>query len=168
MRGAVVRGFVSRVLSTALVAETRFAIILLGPMSPSASSDATRRLERTALDASLFRLASDGVCRATDVTAGPVSSYLTLSPLPRGLSAARRFAFCGTFLGVTPTRRYLASCPLKLGLSSRARMHTSDHVNLSNRMRVRPVRGACNYADGSAAEAGEDSGSGSCTTSMRM
>jgi len=87
----------------------------------------------TTLNASLFRLASNGVCRAADVTAGPVSSCLTLSPLPRGLSAAWRFAFCGTFLGVTPTRRYLASCPAKLGLSSRVPKHASDHVNLSNR-----------------------------------
>jgi len=77
-----------------------------------------------------------------------VSSYLTLSPLPRGLSTARRFAFCGTFLGVAPTRSYLASCPVKLGLSSRVQMHTSDHVNLSNRLRVRPAGGACNYTDG--------------------
>lgn len=35
-------------------------------------------------NASLFDLAPDGVCRAADVTADPVSSYLTLSPLPRG------------------------------------------------------------------------------------
>jgi len=27
-------------------------------------------------------------------------------------------------------------------------MHTSDHVNLSNRLRVRPAGGACNYTDG--------------------
>jgi len=97
-----------------------------------------------------------------------VSSYLTLSPLPRGLSTARRFAFCGTFLGVAPTRRYLASCPVKLGLSSRVQMHTSDHVNLSNRLSVRPADGACNYTDGLAADAGEDSGSGKRTTSTRM
>ena len=82
--------------------------------------------------------------------------------------AARRFAFCGTFLGVAPTRRYLASCPVKLGLSSRARTRTSDHVNLSNRVRVRPERDACNYADGLVADAGEDSGNGYRTTSIRM
>jgi hypothetical protein len=35
-------------------------------------------------NASLFRLAPDGVCRATCVAAGPVSSYLAVSPLPRG------------------------------------------------------------------------------------
>lgn len=29
-------------------------------------------------------------------------------------------SFCCTFLGVTSTRRYLASCPVKLGLSSPA------------------------------------------------
>ncbi len=37
----------------------------------------------------------------------------------RAAEAARQFAFCGTFLGVTPTRRYLAPCPVELGLSSR-------------------------------------------------
>lgn len=70
--------------------------------------------------ASLFRLAPSGVCRATDVTAGPVSSYLTLSPSPSGSlsGAARQTPLCGTVLGVTPTRRYLALCPVVLGLSS--------------------------------------------------
>ena len=97
-----------------------------------------------------------------------MSSYLTLSPLPRSLAAARRFAFCGTFLGVAPTRRYLASCPTKLGLSSRVRMHTSDHVNLSNLGKVRPVPDRRNYTDGLGADADEDSGKGFCTTSSRM
>jgi hypothetical protein len=32
-----------------------------------------------------------------------------------------RFNFCGTFLGVTPTGRYPAPCPVELGLSSRAK-----------------------------------------------
>ena len=62
---------------------------------------------------------------------------------------------------------------MKLGLSSRVQMHTSDHMNLSNRLRVRPAANACNhtgcnYAEGSAADAGEDFGSGNRTTSTRM
>jgi len=48
----------------------------------------------------------------------PVSSYLTVSPLPP--VTWRRFAFCGTFLGVTLTGCYPASCPAEFGLSSRA------------------------------------------------
>jgi hypothetical protein len=50
-----------------------------------------------------------------------VRSYRTLSPLPvpAGFpTEAWRFAFCGTFLGVTPTGRYPAPCPVELGLSS--------------------------------------------------
>jgi len=50
----------------------------------------------------------------------PVSSYLTLSPLPPGYR--RRSALCGTFLGVAPTGRYPASCPAEFGLSSRAQV----------------------------------------------
>ena len=47
-----------------------------------------------------------------------VSSYLTFSPLPP--PERRRYIFCGTFLGVTPTGRYPAPCPVELGLSSNA------------------------------------------------
>ena len=123
----------------------------------------------------LFGLAPDGVFRAPAITLGAVGSYSTISPLPRDARRAwaragvvRRCLFCGTFLGVAPTRRYLASCPVKLGLSSRAPKRTSDHVNLSNWLRVRLRGRACNYSVGSAALAGEPSGSGSRTTSMRM
>ena len=48
-----------------------------------------------------------------------VSSYLTFSPLPP--PKRRRYIFCGTFLGVTPTGRYPAPCPVEPGLSSNAR-----------------------------------------------
>ena len=57
---------------------------------------------------------------------------------------------------------------MKLGLSSRVQMHTSDHVNRSNRLRVRPTGSPRNYTDGAAADAGEDSGNGYRTTSTRM
>src|SRR5690606_29854183 len=89
----------------------------------------TREQGRAIPCAPLFGLAPDGVCRATSVTGGPVSSYLTLSPLPRR-RAARRSALCGTFLGVTPTRRYLASRPVELGLSSdgQARRRSPEHL----------------------------------------
>ena len=57
---------------------------------------------------------------------------------------------------------------MKLGLSSRVQTHTSDHVNLSNRLKVRLLGGPCNYTEGLAADAGEDAGNGYLTTSIRM
>jgi len=57
---------------------------------------------------SLFGLAPGGVYRAVPVASDAVRSYRTLSPLPR--TDPRRFAFCGTFPGVTPAGRYPAPC----------------------------------------------------------
>ena len=51
-----------------------------------------------------------------------VSSYLTVSPLPRSdhcRIARWRFAFCGTFPGLAAGRRYRPPCPAEPGLSSR-------------------------------------------------
>jgi len=67
-----------------------------------------------------------GFTARSPVAGDPVSSYLTLSPLPRGRMAAGRSTLCGTFLGVTPTRRYLASSPMELGLSSSLRGQRSS------------------------------------------
>jgi len=57
----------------------------------------------------LFDLAPNGVYHASDVTITPVSSYLTVSPLPRGgrlrVLPVGRFVFCGTFPEVTFGRR---------------------------------------------------------------
>ena len=48
-----------------------------------------------------------------------VSSYLTVSPLPRtSCDAVRRFVFCCTFRRLAPPRRYLAPCSVEPGLSS--------------------------------------------------
>ena len=47
-------------------------------------------------------------------------------------------------------------------------MRTSDHVNLSNRLRVRLRPLLRNYAVGSTALAGDDSGNGSLTRSIKM
>ena len=63
----------------------------------------------------LLDLASDGVYTALAVTSKTVVSYTTIPPLPENL---RRFLFCCTFLRVTSTGRYPASCPMKPGLSS--------------------------------------------------
>ena len=73
---------------SAAVTGVRRTIIHLGRVSPRASSDVPGSSGGPPSNASLFRLAPDGVCRATGVTAGPVSSYLTLSPLPRSRGGA--------------------------------------------------------------------------------
>ena len=69
------------------------------------------------------------------VATGAVRSYRTVSPLPSTALAAAarpddadqsrrerlrlgRFAFCCTFRGLAPPRRYLAPCPVEPGLSS--------------------------------------------------
>ena len=80
----------------------------------------TRKLQRPTLkhDGPPYRfmcgLASDGVYRAPSVTRRAVSSYLAFPPLPVKLAVY----FCCTFLRVSSTGRYPASCPMKLGLSS--------------------------------------------------
>src|SRR6185436_8528247 len=45
------------------------------------------------------------------VATGAVRSYRTISPLPPPLQGGWRFAFCCTFRGLAPPRRYLAPCP---------------------------------------------------------
>lgn len=50
------------------------------------------------------------------VTGNAVVSYTAFPPLP----VKQAVYFCCTILGVTSTRRYLASCPAKPGLSSPA------------------------------------------------
>ena len=40
-----------------------------------------------------------------------------------------RFLLCCTFLGVTSTGRYPASCPMKPGLSSPMHLHGRDHLS---------------------------------------
>ena len=53
----------------------------------------------------LFGLAPGGVYQAATVTGRAVRSYRTLSPLPLTPKRNGRFAFCGTFPGVTPGGR---------------------------------------------------------------
>ena len=59
----------------------RTMIICLGPGLPRDSSDQTQDAAGHCM-VSLFGLAPDGVCRASDVTIEAVSSYLAFSPLP--------------------------------------------------------------------------------------
>ena len=68
----------------------------------------------------LFSLSPGGVCPATAVTRGAVSSYLTFSTLPSPVRlASRRCVFCGTFPDLAIGGRYPPPCPLEPGLSSR-------------------------------------------------
>ena len=75
---------------------------------------------------------------ATGVTTGTVVSYTAFPPLRINETVARLNAnavsLCCTILGVTSTRRYLASRPAKPGLSSPMpfRLHGSDHLSCSN------------------------------------
>ena len=52
-----------------------------------------------------------GFAVPSNVATDAVRSYRTISPLPAPLPALRRFAFCCTFRGLAPPRRYLAPCP---------------------------------------------------------
>ena len=98
-------------------------IIYLVLMLPPGSSDLPE--SRRATVCFLFGLASDGVYTAFSVTRQAVVSYTAFSPLP-----LRAVIFCCTFLGVTSTGRYPASCPMKPGLSSSEpfRLFSRDHL----------------------------------------
>src|SRR5687768_13860154 len=86
----------------------------------------------------LFGLAPTGGCRAAAVTSGAVGSYPTVSPLPcstllRGV--AGRSALCCPVRRLSAPRRYLAVCPVELGLSSRRpcdRPRPSRSASLTN------------------------------------
>ena len=120
-RRACVAGFVSRVLLPGRVA----------PNQASGHSSGTRvtATPRAAYpgasggqpsNAPLRGLAPDGVCRAAPVTERAVVSYTAVSPLPgAGNPGPGGLLFCGTFLEVSLTGRYPASCPVEPGLSSR-------------------------------------------------
>jgi hypothetical protein len=113
---------VSRVLSG--------AIIPLGLVSPRASSSLPGsacgyRCEHRHYYMAIPRLPylallQVGFAVPPSVATGAVRSYRTLSPLPapRLPAALRRFAFCCTFRGLAPPRRYLAPHPQEPGLSS--------------------------------------------------
>ncbi len=106
-------------------------VIYLDLLLPAGSSDPPET--RRAAASSLFGLASDGVYMARPVTRTAVVSYTAFPPLlsvidPQRASIAgatrgrplTAVYFCCTFLRVSPTGRYPASCPVKPGLSSPA------------------------------------------------
>ena len=70
------------------------------------------------------------------VTATPVRSYRTISPLPVRPRAPSAVCFCGTFPRVSPGGRYPPPCPLVSGLSSR---DTSPAIALTRRTILEPV-----------------------------
>ena len=103
--GGVPRRPVSRVLYPAFW-EGRTATIYLGPPLPTGSSGQPGDGPDSLLP--LLGLAPDGVCLASDVTTGAVSSYLAFSPLPAWIADAprvRAVCFCSTFRRVAPPRR---------------------------------------------------------------
>jgi hypothetical protein len=117
---------ISRVLFAAFVASRSVAVIPLGRALLRASCGLPRGSGGQPSNASLRGLAPDGVCRAEAVTDFAVGSYSTVSPLPDAmLSRSGGSLFCGTFLEVSLTGRYPASCPAEPGLSSRAEARAS-------------------------------------------
>ena len=76
--------------------------------------------ERAALRLPYLALLQVGFAMPPNVATGAVRSYRTVSPLParRFPTSLRRFAFCCTFRGLAPPRRYLAPDPPEPGLSS--------------------------------------------------
>lgn len=121
--------FVSRVLFPASVALRGTATIHLGHPSPNASCDLPRSSGGQPSNAPIRGLALDGVCLATTVTSCAVGFYSTVSPLPATPKRCGRSIFCCTFLEVTPTGRYPASCPIEPGLSSRGPKPPSGSLN---------------------------------------
>ena len=98
-----------------------WVIIYLGHPLPNGSSGPPESTtgSRIAFFSALLQM--EFTC-ARPVTRPAVVSYTAFSPLP-----LRAVIFCCTFLGVTSTGRYPASCPMKPGLSS------SEPFRLSSR-----------------------------------
>src|SRR5512134_44554 len=75
------------------------------------------RLERSGPDlAAYLALLRLGVAVPPTVASGAVGSYPTISPLPA--VSCGRYAFCCPVRRLAAPRRYLAACPVELGLSS--------------------------------------------------
>src|SRR5206468_9881327 len=91
-------------------------VISLGWLSPATSRGLPAAQTTRAGSRCLFGLAPTGGCRATSVTERAVGSYPTVSPLPLGLKG--RSVLCGPVRRLAAPRRYLAVCPVELGLSS--------------------------------------------------
>ena len=110
---------ISRVLS--------WTTIHLGRPSPIASSNLPgsplgHAVQAISLLTPLFGLAPGGVYRAAECyhpRGALLPHHFTLTGAPGHRPVAlRRYIFCGTFHGLSPSRRYLAPCPMEPGLSS--------------------------------------------------
>jgi hypothetical protein len=125
-------GPVSRVLSRRLLAKAtgwpslwdapRDAPLATYPATPAAHA----ALGRTVLKAALFGLAPDGVYPATRLTAGAVSSYLAVSPLPVLLRAVCFLWHFPSPRGVRPLAGIL-SCGARTFLQPPRIAGTSGH-----------------------------------------
>ena len=110
---------ISRVLFPRQVAQPRVMVIHLGPPLPTASSSQPGSTDGPSLTLPYLALLLVGFTWHPASPPDPVSSYLTLSPLPAFAKASGgRTSLCGTFPGVTPAGRYPAPCPVEPGLSS--------------------------------------------------
>ena len=121
-RRLVVRSVVSRVLCRSVVAPAALAIIRLGIALPRSSSSLPRGIGRAVLERlPTWPCFGWGLpCRWRHRQRGGLLPHrFTLTPQRAFRRAVGRSVLCGTILGVTPTGRYPASCPVKLGLSSR-------------------------------------------------
>src|SRR5438045_8554107 len=90
-------------------------VISLGWLSPATSRGLPAARATRAGSRCLLGLAPTGGYRATPVARRAVGSYPTVSPLPLDKG---RSVLCGPFRRLTAPRRYLAVCPVELGLSS--------------------------------------------------
>src|SRR5690348_7820451 len=90
-------------------------VISLGWLSPATSRGLPAAPTTRAGSRCLLGLAPTGGYRATPVARRAVGSYPTVSPLPLDKG---RSVFCGPVRRLAAPRRYLAVCPMELGLSS--------------------------------------------------
>ena len=100
-------------------------VIYLRRQSPAAWSSLPTVQTVRAEPHRLFGLAPTGGYRATAVTSRAVGSYPAVSPLP----VSGRFVFCGPVRRLAAPRRYLAICPVELGLSSTRRIRRVATIN---------------------------------------
>jgi len=106
---------VSRVLFPGRVAPPGVVAIHLGLPLPTASSSQPGGTDGSPLTPPYLALLLTGFTWHPPSPADPVSSYLTLSPLPAWAGGLLSVAL---FPGVAPAGRYPASYPVEPGLSS--------------------------------------------------